>query len=429
MQAGRTPDRALGHSGARPGREDATGPYPPILRQRSDTCLHPGGCFHYTIAMAGGFPRQSPLVSPYAGARWFSGCCCWSRASSGSPSGATGLRSTSIGPDHADCRGGRGRLCWPCRCGLLPPSSFAGVFQFSILSLLLLMVVAMACGWLAAERQRARNIARCWRRLASLGVVDYDYDLAPLDNETQREPPWLRRLLGDDPLAHVMVVDFVGQQSATPRSRISREWPGSYCFARRHRGRRRRVERLRGMTRLQYLDLSGTKVSDAGLQHLRGLTNLLDLNLSGTKVSDAGVRDLERATKGRDNRAMMPRANCPMTANALSAVSYPKVATDRLVPAHPSPTLPANDQSAPRSPRPAKCLTARRARPSPLGYATKTVSAAEVAAIMAGPKPRPSRTLSPRRLHTYNSLAPAVGNGALFLQTREGVGSWKRRRQ
>ncbi len=170
-------------------------------------------------------------------------------------------------------------------------------FQFSILSLLILMVVvAMACGWLAAERQRARKHREVLEKIASLGVVDYDYDLAPLDNETQREPPWLRRLLGDDPLAHVMVVDIRG--SAVSDAEIEDLEGMARLVLLRLDGTAvgdAGLERLRGMTRLQYLDLSGTKVSDAGLQHLRGLTNLLDLNLSGTKVSDAGVRDLKKA--------------------------------------------------------------------------------------------------------------------------------------
>jgi Leucine-rich repeat (LRR) protein len=49
---------------------------------------------------------------------------------------------------------------------------------------------------------------------------------------------------------------------------------------------------LKGLTNLTYLDLSHTRVSDAGLVHLKGLTNLAQLDLSRTRVSDAGLRDL-----------------------------------------------------------------------------------------------------------------------------------------
>ena len=52
---------------------------------------------------------------------------------------------------------------------------------------------------------------------------------------------------------------------------------------------------LKGLTRLEYLSLRGTQVTDAGLVHLKGLTSLGDLDLSRTKVTDAGVADLQRA--------------------------------------------------------------------------------------------------------------------------------------
>jgi hypothetical protein len=44
------------------------------------------------------------------------------------------------------------------------------------------------------------------------------------------------------------------------------------------------------------VDLSNTKVTDAGLVHLRGLNNLRHLNLSNTKVSDAGLDHLRDMT-------------------------------------------------------------------------------------------------------------------------------------
>ncbi len=38
-----------------------------------------------------------------------------------------------------------------------------------------------------------------------------------------------------------------------------------------------------------------TKVTDAGLVHLTGLTNLQTLNFSFTKITDAGVAELQKA--------------------------------------------------------------------------------------------------------------------------------------
>lgn len=47
-----------------------------------------------------------------------------------------------------------------------------------------------------------------------------------------------------------------------------------------------------GWVGLEYLDLSGTPVTDAGLKALAGLPNLVELNLTGTQVSDAGLASL-----------------------------------------------------------------------------------------------------------------------------------------
>ncbi len=52
---------------------------------------------------------------------------------------------------------------------------------------------------------------------------------------------------------------------------------------------------LKGLTSLRRLLLSDTKVTDAGLVHLKGLTSLQALNLRYTKVTDAGVKKLQQA--------------------------------------------------------------------------------------------------------------------------------------
>jgi WD40 repeat protein len=55
------------------------------------------------------------------------------------------------------------------------------------------------------------------------------------------------------------------------------------------------LENLEGLTALQSLDLSETPVTDAGLKHLKGLTTLQSLDLSGTRVTNAGLRKLRKA--------------------------------------------------------------------------------------------------------------------------------------
>jgi len=52
------------------------------------------------------------------------------------------------------------------------------------------------------------------------------------------------------------------------------------------------LEHLKDLPQLQTLDLSGTKVTDAGLERLQGLRQLQELGLSGTEVTDAGLEHL-----------------------------------------------------------------------------------------------------------------------------------------
>ena len=50
---------------------------------------------------------------------------------------------------------------------------------------------------------------------------------------------------------------------------------------------------LKGLTKLQSLDLSSTPVRDTGLAHLKGLMNLQSLSLHDTQVRDAGLAHLK----------------------------------------------------------------------------------------------------------------------------------------
>ena len=43
------------------------------------------------------------------------------------------------------------------------------------------------------------------------------------------------------------------------------------------------------------VDLSGTKITDAGLKVLKELKELRELDLNGTQVTDAGVKELKKA--------------------------------------------------------------------------------------------------------------------------------------
>ncbi len=194
-------------------------------------------------------------------------------------------------------------------------------FQFSILSLLVLMlVVAITSGWLATEmkaERKQREITDGIRKLRA-GVY-YDYPDAPA---TPHAPAWLRKLLGDDFFGSVTQV-VVGNEKVNDTSLEAFEElhqlqaiclpftkvtdAGLKYFkglTQLHtlllNGTRvgdAGLEHLKGLTRLEWLDLAGTAVSDAGLEHLRGLTQLQELYLSGTRVSDAGLEHFKGLTQ------------------------------------------------------------------------------------------------------------------------------------
>jgi len=52
---------------------------------------------------------------------------------------------------------------------------------------------------------------------------------------------------------------------------------------------------LRDMTKMRWLRLGNTQVTDAGLEHLRGLSELRTLYLRDTQVTGEGVAELRKA--------------------------------------------------------------------------------------------------------------------------------------
>jgi hypothetical protein len=50
---------------------------------------------------------------------------------------------------------------------------------------------------------------------------------------------------------------------------------------------------------LEFLDLTDTQITDAGLKHLAGMKGIQFLTLTGTAVSEAGVEELRRQLPGR----------------------------------------------------------------------------------------------------------------------------------
>lgn len=152
-------------------------------------------------------------------------------------------------------------------------------FQFSIRSLLVLVVVvAIPCSWLAAEMKRAREQREAVAEIEKLnGAVEYDlpqyFDSLPPPPPPQRppEPAWLLKLLGGDFFGDVVFVGYADEAADAD------------------------LVQLKEFKHLQSLYLGGTKVTDAGLAHITGLTQLQKLSLQNTKVTDVGRGKLHEA--------------------------------------------------------------------------------------------------------------------------------------
>ena len=57
---------------------------------------------------------------------------------------------------------------------------------------------------------------------------------------------------------------------------------------------------LKGLTGLQEIDVSDTKITDAGLAHLKDLTGLRELSVGGWDITDAGLAHLKGLTELRE---------------------------------------------------------------------------------------------------------------------------------
>jgi hypothetical protein len=105
---------------------------------------------------------------------------------------------------------------------------------------------------------------------------------------------WLRSLFGDDLFQSANVVTLTGTKVTDAElehlkglSQLQELY--LLCTKVTDAG----MERLTGLSQLQWLWLGGTKVTDAGLEHLKGLSQLQRLDLRNTQVTDAGLEHLK----------------------------------------------------------------------------------------------------------------------------------------
>ena len=191
-------------------------------------------------------------------------------------------------------------------------------FQFSLRSLLVLVVVvALPCSWMAVEMKKARQQKAAAERINSLGGwIGYYYDpkdpFAVLANPC---PAWLCSSLGETFFGDVTYANVEGIDAELECLQAFPQLE-TLCLTRGHvTGRRLEdlkhlpsltrldlsyceatnasLERLQVVTRIKDLDLWHTEINDSGLEQFQALTRLNRLNLDATRITDVGLNRLK----------------------------------------------------------------------------------------------------------------------------------------
>ena len=199
-------------------------------------------------------------------------------------------------------------------------------FQFSIRSLLVLTVaVAIPCGWLAVEMEKAKEQAEVVNVLEGLGGRvrhDNSYDASGkyIPNAQLPGPEFLRQRLGADFFTSVVYVWSYDDRFTNVGLIAVKKLPQLRMLAlaatpvtdaglRNLSGLRqlrklaiqempitdKGLKNLAGLNNLEWLKLLDTRITDVGLKHLMGLSKLKELDLKETNVTDEGVKKLQQA--------------------------------------------------------------------------------------------------------------------------------------
>ncbi|MCE9552629.1 MAG: hypothetical protein K8T91_04525 [Planctomycetes bacterium] len=193
--------------------------------------------------------------------------------------------------------------------------------------LFLTLIAAMGLGWWSYQAHRQMKVVTSLEKFrASIG---YDASLPGTRGMERRPgwPNWMLQGVGRHYFAEPQSVQFpVGRPSVLRRVRDAdvrqlKEFTalrevllsgtnitdeGLECLQGQTRLQRLLLENvqikgaglqhLKHSKNLEILSLKNTQVADDGLAHLQGLTNLRDLDLTGTKVTDAGLEHLKGLT-------------------------------------------------------------------------------------------------------------------------------------
>jgi hypothetical protein len=153
-------------------------------------------------------------------------------------------------------------------------------FQWRLRSLFVLtLLVAIGMSWLTVTIQ-------CQRKQKAAAEI-----ITNGGGTVSSRPTWLGKLLRDDSLIAVTVVNLSGVEFVGGKPPTTDDV----------------MPYLEGLDQLQELLLDETQVTDAGLAHLHGLSQLQTLDLAFTHVTDAGLVHLQELSQLRSlNLAVTP---------------------------------------------------------------------------------------------------------------------------
>ena len=161
----------------------------------------------------------------------------------------------------------------------------------------LVALVAIGVSWFAAtqsaatpsaamleQAERQRAAVGAIRRLGGTVVYDYEFGHVEGPKPPPPGPTWLRERYGVDMVANVVNVGF-GPRAVGDYDRLD------------DAGLQELEEHLKSLPHLWALDISGKKVTDAGLKHLAGVSQLTSLNIYYTLITDSGLDHIQGLTR------------------------------------------------------------------------------------------------------------------------------------
>jgi hypothetical protein len=170
--------------------------------------------------------------------------------------------------------------------------------QFSVRTMMVLMlVISVPLGWLAYKVRQAREQRAVVRQIQELGgTAGHCVQFEPREKWPPRVPSWLLNILGDDFFRTINYVALSGSKVTDAELVRLRALPQlESLYLRSSQVTDAGLVCLPVLTQLEELSLDSTQITDAGLEHLRGLTQLKSLSLVNTQVTDAGVAQLQKA--------------------------------------------------------------------------------------------------------------------------------------